>query len=76
MSELFRHIGPDTDVPAGDIGHEALAEPHDLPVGLSLGIEVAPALTAAHGQRGKAVLILIVVGWTLMMTTVMELSRR
>ena len=20
MSELFRHIGPDTDVPAGDIG--------------------------------------------------------
>jgi hypothetical protein len=41
---------------AEQLGHEALAEAHDLHVGLALGVEVAAALAAAHGQRGQAVL--------------------
>ena len=36
--------------------HEALAEAHDLRVGLAGGIEVGAALTAADGQAGEAVL--------------------
>ena len=39
-----------------ELGHEALAEAHDLCVGLALGVEVGAALAAAHGQRGQAVL--------------------
>ena len=38
------------------LGHEALAEGHDLPVALALGVEVAAALAAADGQAGQAVL--------------------
>ena len=55
-----------TDVACGDVdagsdvtlelGHEALAETHDLSVGLAVGIEVGAALTAAHGEGSKAVL--------------------
>ena len=41
---------------AAELGHEALAERHDLAVGLALGVEVRAALAAAHGQRGKGVL--------------------
>ena len=54
------------DVPGGDVHeladvplklrHEALAEAHDLPVALALGVEVGAALAAAHGQAGEAVL--------------------
>ena len=40
----------------GKLGHEALAEAHDLPVGFALGIKIAAALTAADGQAGQAVL--------------------
>ena len=36
--------------------HEGLAEPHDLAVALALGVEVAAALAAAHGQGGEGVL--------------------
>ena len=39
-----------------ELSHEALAETHDLSVGLAVGIEVAAALTAAHGEGGEAVL--------------------
>ena len=44
-----------TDVLA-ELGHEGLAEAHDLVVRLALGVEVAAALAAAHRQRGQAVL--------------------
>ena len=39
-----------------ELGHEALAEAHDLHVGLALRVEVAAALASAHGQAGEAVL--------------------
>ena len=38
------------------LGHEGLAEAHDLVVALALGIEVRAALAAAHGQAGQGVL--------------------
>ena len=38
------------------LGHEALAEAHDLAIALAVGIEVGAALTAAHGQGGQGVL--------------------
>ena len=38
------------------LGHEALAEAHDFPFALALGVEVAAALCAAHRQGGQAVL--------------------
>ena len=38
------------------LAHEALAEGHDLPVGLTLGIKVGTALTAADGKTGERVL--------------------
>jgi hypothetical protein len=41
---------------AVQLGHEALAETHDLAVGLALGVEVAAALAAADGQPGQGVL--------------------
>ena len=49
------NVGVGADVPA-KLGHEALAEAHDLCVGLALGVKVGAALAAAHGQRGQAVL--------------------
>ena len=45
-------VGPDVAV---ESGHEALAEAHDLGVGLAGGIEVSAALAAADGQAGQAV---------------------
>ncbi len=48
-------VGVGADV-AEQLGHEALAEAHDLDVALALGIEVRPALAAAHRQRGERVL--------------------
>ena len=48
-------VGELADV-AAELGHEALAEAHDLVVGLALGVEVRAALAAAHGQRGERVL--------------------
>ena len=36
--------------------HQALAECHDLAVGLALGVEVGAALAAADGQAGQGVL--------------------
>ena len=50
-----RNVGVGTDVPE-EFSHEALAEAHDLSVGLALGIEVGAALAAADGQTGEAVL--------------------
>ena len=54
-----------TDVTCGNVGeltdvtvqlaHKALAETHDLAVGLALGVKVRAALAAAHGQGGKGV---------------------
>ncbi len=38
------------------LGHEALAEAHDLSIGLALGVKVGAALAAAHGEGGQAVL--------------------
>ena len=49
------HVGILADV-AVELGHEALAEGHDLTVALALGVEVAAALAAADGQAGEAVL--------------------
>ena len=48
-------IGELADV-AVELGHEALAEAHDLGVGLALGVKVAAALAAAHRQGRQAVL--------------------
>ena len=39
-----------------ELGHEALAETHDLTVGLAVGVKVGAALAAAHGQGGQGVL--------------------
>ena len=47
------HVGADMAV---ELGHEALAEAHDLAVALALGIEVGAALAAAHRQAGQRVL--------------------
>ena len=49
------HVGVGADV-AVELGHEALAEAHDLGVGLALGVEVRSPFAAAHGQRGEGVL--------------------
>ena len=49
------HVGVGADV-ALQLGHKALAEPHDLPVALAVGVKVRAALAAAHGQAGQAVL--------------------
>ena len=46
-------IRPDVTI---ESRHEALAETHDLSVGLAGGIEVGTALGAADGQAGQAVL--------------------
>ncbi len=46
-------VGPDVAIQSG---HKALAEAHDLSVGLAGGIEVGTALGAADGQAGQAVL--------------------
>ena len=56
----------DTDVAGGNVGeltdvtvklrHEALAEAHDLAVGLALGVKVGAALATAHRERGEGVL--------------------
>jgi len=43
------------DVPV-QLGHERLAETHDLAVGPPLGVEVAAALAAADRQTGEGVL--------------------
>ena len=50
-----RHVRVRADV-AVQLGHQALAKGHDLPVALALGVEVAAALAAADGQAGQAVL--------------------
>jgi hypothetical protein len=49
------HVGVGADVLA-ELGHERLAEAHDLAVALALGVEVRPALAGAHRQAGQAVL--------------------
>ncbi len=46
------HVGVGTDV-ALELGHERLAEGHDLAVGLALGVEVRTALSTAHGERSQ-----------------------
>src|SRR5690606_39885180 len=58
---------PDANVSGGNVGvlpdvmmkpgHERLAEPHDLALGLSLGIEISSALAAADRQAGQRVQI-------------------
>ena len=47
------HIGADDLI---QLGHEGLAETHDLGLALATGSEVAAALATAHGQRGEGVL--------------------
>ena len=37
------------------LGHKALAETHDLSVGLAFRVEIGAALAAAHGERGQGV---------------------
>ena len=44
-----RHVGVRADV-AVQLAHEALAEGHNFPVGLALGIEIRAALAATDGQ--------------------------
>src|ERR1022692_462662 len=50
-----RDVGVRSDVPR-QFGHEALAEAHHFVVTLALGIEIRPALAAAHGQRSERIL--------------------
>jgi hypothetical protein len=50
-----RDVGVGADV-ASQLGHEALAEAHDLHVALALRVEVAAALAPAHRQGGQRVL--------------------
>ena len=50
-----RYVGELTDVLA-QLGHEGLAETHDLSIGLALRVKVGAALAAAHRQSGQAVL--------------------
>ena len=47
------HIRADMAV---EFGHERLAEAHDFAHALALGVEVRPALAAAHRQAGECVL--------------------
>ena len=49
------HVGVLPEV-AVELGHEGLAEPHDLGVGAALGVEVRPALAAADRHAGERVL--------------------
>ncbi len=49
------NVGVGADV-AAELGHEGLAEVHDLVVGLALGVEVGAALAAAHGKGREGVL--------------------
>jgi hypothetical protein len=46
-----RHVGIGPDV-AEQFAHERLAETHDLVIGLALGVEVGPPLSAAHRKPG------------------------
>ena len=39
-----------------ELGHEGLAEAHDLVVGLALGVEVGSSLSSSDGEGGEAVL--------------------
>ena len=48
-------VGVGADV-AAELGHEGLAEVHDLVVGLALGVKVRAALATAHGKGGEGVL--------------------
>ena len=50
-----RNVGVRADV-AVQFVHEALAEPHDLGVALSLRVEIRPSLGASHRQAGEGVL--------------------
>ena len=50
-----RDVGVGADV-AEELAHERLAERHDFVVALSLRIEIAAALAAAHGERREGVL--------------------
>ena len=50
-----RHVGVGADV-ALELGHEALAEAHDLGVGLAARVEVGAALAATHREGGQGVL--------------------
>ena len=49
------HVGVLADVPV-ELGHEGLAEAHDLRVGAAPGVEVRAALAAADGHAGEGVL--------------------
>ena len=50
-----RHVGVLAEVTV-QLGHEALAEPHDFAVAASLGIEIRAALGAADRHAGQGVL--------------------
>ena len=64
--EVADLAGADADVPGGDVGvladvavqlgHEGLAEAHDLAVAAAARVEVGAALAAADGQAGEGVL--------------------
>ena len=49
-----RSVGELADVTV-ELGDEALAEAHDLAVGLAVGVKVGAALAAAHGEGGQGV---------------------
>jgi len=46
-------VGVGADV-LGELGHEGLAEAHDLVVGLALGVEVGSSLSSSYGEGGEA----------------------
>ena len=50
-----RHVGARPDV-TKQLGHEGLAETHDLGIGFALGIEIGSSLGAAHRQCGQRIL--------------------
>ncbi len=50
-----RNVSIGTDV-ALELGHEALAEAHDLSIGLAFGVEIGAALATAHREGCEAIL--------------------
>ena len=50
-----RNVGIRTDI-APQLGHESLAETHNLAIALAAGAEIRTTLCATHRKRGKRVL--------------------
>ena len=49
------HVGVFTEVTV-ELGHEGLAESHDLTLGCVMGVEVRPTLSATNWHTGEGIL--------------------